>query len=269
MNMESFKTFDGYAGEIKRYLEKYASTKAIYGQGLGLGWNMFFPWSGLRIIDYENKKVNVDGDDFKKVMEAYKDIFIQDSTGLFSPFYPAEALKNGEILLNKSYSIFTFAMRYGEIAFESSPVYFPFPAVNGKTTAEVKTSASILATSPNKANAYEFLKILLSEEIQYEDVNSFFREWYIMPVVNTVFDKMVPEAVEYINKWDRGAAPVLTNVVWDYLNICTSIDDCQFNVYGVIQEIFYTYMLPYFKNEDTYENCLNKTRNFLELYVSE
>jgi len=271
MSVESFKTFDGYASEIRRYLEEYASTKAVYWHGGNLGWTMFFPWSGLRIMDYENKKANVDGEDFKKVIDAYKDIFVQDSTGSYSPSHLADALKNGEMLLFNPAQPLPFTTYYGEVAVDSSPVYFPFPAVNGKTTAQVRTSASILANSPNKANAYAFLKILLSEKIQFEDANSFFRNWFYMPVLNTVFDAMVSAIVEFTEGWTWNGVliPVSADIVRDYIDMYANVDDCQMYVRGVIWEVFETYMMPYFKDEDTYENCLNRTRNFLELYIGE
>ena len=271
MSVESFMTFDGYTSEIKRYLEEYASTKAVYWHGGNLGWSMFFPWSGLRIIDYENKKVNVDGDDFKKVMEAYKDIFVQDTTGSTSPSYVADALKNGDQLLYPSAITLEFAINYGGVAIESSPVYFPFPGVNGKTTAVVWHSASILTNSPNKANAYAFLKILLSQKIQFEDLNSFLRPRYVMPVLNTVFDAMVSVAVEFMETrtYDGVLSPVSADVIRDYIDMIANVDDCQLYVYEVMTEVFETYMMPYFKDEDTYENCLGRLRNFLELYVSE
>ena len=271
MSAENLKTFDGYAGEVKRYLEQYASTKALYAHGANLGYLMLFPWSGLRIIDYENKKVNVDGADFKKVMEAYKDIFAQDTTGPNPTFYVAEALKNGDILFYKTQQPFPFVTYYGEVRVESSPLYFPFPAVNGKTTAEAKYLASIPVSAPNKANAYAFLKILLSEKIQFGDVNSLLNGRYYMPVLNTVFDAMASSVSEYLEGWTYNGVltAVSAETIRDYLDMYANVEDCQLYVYDVITELFNTYMMPYFKGDDTYDNCLNRARNWLELYISE
>ena len=264
MDKESFKTFDGYAGEIKKYLEKYSSTKLVYKDYLTP--NIYFPWNGLRVIDYENKKTNVDGEDFKKVVDAYKDLFAQD-IGSFAGYDTIEALRKGDILFHRMRQTLYFAQLYGVMSIDSSPIYFPFPGINGKTTAEVKTSASVLASAQNKANAYAFLKILLSEKIQFPDIMNF----YYMPVLDSVLDEMVSAAVEFMEKWiyDGVLAPVSADVIKDYLDMYADVDDCQLYVREVMNEVFETYMMPYFKDEDTYENCLNRTRNFLELYISE
>jgi len=268
MSIEGIKTFDGYASEVKRYLEEHDSTKAVYYHGVNNGWTMFFPWSGLRVVDYENKKANVGGDDFKKVIDAYKDIFTQDTTGSYysSGNYLSDALRNGDMLLYQVHPTLPFTSYYAELSVESSPVYFPFPAVNGRTTALVWASAAILDSAKNKANAYAFLKILLSKKIQFEDYNSFLNPRYAMPVLNTVFDEMASAAAEFTKGWLSISVPAST--VRDYIDMYANVDDCQLYGVEVMSEVW-TYMMPYFKDEDTYENCLNRTRNFLELYIGE
>ena len=259
----SLKTFGGYASEVKKYLDKYNSTKLVYH--VQYQWClMYFPWCGLRAVDYESKSVNVGGDDFKKVMEAYKDIYWQDIEAPDPIFSPEDEITIGLFQANEILFICSGAWyldlqicdRLSEIG--HSPVFLPFPAASGKTTAKVENMAEILNSSQNKANAYAFLKILLSEQIQGgADPSNVNFIW--VPVLNSAVDLHV----EYHSR-ERPKEEVEKCCA-----MSTDVKDCQIFSTKLTNDIFYQNMWPYFKGEETYENCVNKTRNELELYMSE
>ena len=276
MNIENFQSFDGFTGEIKKYLEINASTKLIYNY-TKRGYTMFFPWCGLKLIDYENKKVNIDNNDFKKVMEAYKDIYKQDWES--PPHYiddtdldaVVKGLISGEYLFYKPFAINFFTYNYPALlVVDQSPIYFPVLSTDGKKVGSVSNSAAILKSSPNKANAYAFLKILLSQNIQ--DADPVELPISYNPVLNNAMEKRIKTYSQYQSTYEGKATSVSEKILREYGNMQTDVDECQLYT-GIpetlLNEIFTNYMLPYFKNEDSYENCLNKTRNFLELYMSE
>jgi len=270
INPENIKSFDGLTSEIKKYLEKYDSTKLIYNRQMQ-GSYMLFPWCGLKIIDYENKTVNIDGEDFKKVIDVYKDIYKQNresgqsNTG--DRDYNAKALMANDILFISQISDITaFGYEYGALAAHGySPIYFNFPGINGKSSSHPHIIAAITRSSQNKANAYAFLKILLSAEIQGGSIPGL--NLTIAPVLNGAVDMQVQGKYEI--SFDGKLIDFPEKARQDYANMVTAIDDCKLFTGTALREVFYNYMLPYFKGEDSYENCLNKTRNFLKLYISE
>jgi ABC-type glycerol-3-phosphate transport system substrate-binding protein len=273
IKQESLRSFDGLTDAIRKYMDKYSSTKLVYDYQFQYS-TMFFPWCGLQIIDYENKTINVDGEDFKKVMGAYKDIYHQDAVDLAEYKMPSQSdviksFMDEEIMLaNRSWN--NFAYYYASLStYGYTPVYFPFPAVNGKKTAIVVDIAAILNTSANKLNAYRFLKIMLSEQIQGGDPTSVNFVW--IPVLNNaLYDSMEHRHAFYGNgEFEGMKVSISKEAIQEYVNIATDIDECQIQAAIPLYELFSSYMLPYFKGEDSYENCLNKARNFLELYVSE
>jgi hypothetical protein len=139
---------------------------------------------------------------------------------------------------------------------------------NDKIGSEVTSLAVITSVSPNKLNAYRFLKILLSEQIQGNPKDATIVEF---PVLNSAISTHIKYRFEDITQRQYdGILLSLSNeeIVREFCDIASDIDYCTLNVnYGTY--IFYTTMLPYFKGEDTYENCLNKLRNDLELYLNE
>ena len=180
MVAESFSTFAGYAGEIRQFLERNGSTKLVYNQQQQYFY-MLFPWCGINYIDYETKTVNIEGEDFKKVMDAYRDIYAQDwepsditNITHFMYLIP-DTLRSDKILFGGENSGFystlkNFMAYYGALdAYGYTPAYFPFPSANGKKITKAGIMAAVLNSSPNKLNAYRFLKILLSEQIQSAD----------------------------------------------------------------------------------------------------
>jgi ABC-type glycerol-3-phosphate transport system substrate-binding protein len=276
MNAANLQSFDGLAGEIKKYLETHASAKLVYNY-TRRSYAMLFPWCGLKLIDYENKKANVDGDDFKKAMEAYKDIYKQDQEA--EPRYindtdldaVVKGLISGEYLFYKPYAMNFFAYNYSPLSVAAqSPIYFPALSTEGKKVGSVRNSAAILKSSRNKKNAYAFLKILLSEDIQ--DADPVEMPISFNPVLNNAMEKRIKSFGEYRDAYEGKATSVSEEILREYGSMQTDVDECQLYT-GIpevlLKEIFTNYMLPYFKNEDSYENCLNKTRNFLELYLSE
>ena len=280
MVIENTQSFDSLANGVKKYLEEYASTKAIYNTR-GYYNGLYFPWCGLSLLDYETKTVNIDNEEVKKVLEAYKDIYMQDRViYLQDEGYPGTilntrdaipAIKSGEIVFFRPYGRRNLIECNAFFKHDYTPVYFPFPAVNGKITGEVYSMASILNAAQNKLNAYRFIKILLSEQIQsgvWDDGIIF----SYTPVLIDAVEKQVGYDVKSTNQTRYGGKILSAKLedYRDYIDMLINIDICNFGDYFESPSWhLYTHMEPYFKGEDTYENCLDKARNFLELYVSE
>ncbi|MCL2813506.1 MAG: extracellular solute-binding protein [Oscillospiraceae bacterium] len=273
MDMEKLKSFDGYTGEIKKYLEKYDSTKFVYNEQQQYPY-MFFPWCGVELIDYENKAVITDEKNFKKLMEAYKDIYKQDqeSADFYSNNDEVNGLMNNEFVFHKNivwdWQMQVFASLQGH---GYTPVYFPFPNVTGGNTAQAFNIAAILNASPNKLNAYRFLKILLSEEIQGSTPQTNGVYFVNLPVLKEAVDIQIDSHMEIMSKsgYNGHRFIISEEIMREFVDMSTDVDFCRLSAVTPMEQVLGNYMMPYFKGEDTYENCLGKARNYLELYVSE
>jgi hypothetical protein len=176
-------------------------------------------------------------------------------------------MANDILFINQITDITAFGYEYGALtANDYSPIYFNFPGVNGKSSSHPHIISAITRTSQNKANAYAFLKILLSAEIQGGNIPGL--NLTIAPVLNSAVDMQVQGEYDGIS-FDGKSVDFPEKARQNYADIITAVDDCQLLVGTPMREIYYTYMTPYFKGEDSYENCLIQTRNFLELYISE
>ena len=275
IDIDNLQSFDGLVEETKKYLDRYASTRFVYDRQFQ-DINMFFPWCGLQYIDYENKTLNVDGEDFRKVMDAYKDIYRQDMElgELPSVMYArdtADALISGKSIFGRIRSWHSFTYTYGALENNGySPVYFPVPSINGKRGARVTSMAVISNASQNKLNAYRFLKILLSEQIQGNPQDVTITEFPVLESAVGIHAKYRFEDSERRQYEDRLIPLSSEEIMRDFSDLTNEIDYCTLILYTDQVEAVISYsMLSYFKGEDTYENCLNKLRNDLELYLSE
>ncbi|MCL2816261.1 MAG: extracellular solute-binding protein [Oscillospiraceae bacterium] len=274
-NIDNLHSFDGLVEEIKTYLNRYTSTKFVYDWQFQ-GINMFFPWCGLQYIDYENKTLNVDGDDFRKVMEAYKDIYRQDMelAELPSVTYirdTTDALLTGKSIFGRIRSWHIFTYTFGALENNGySPVYFNFSSINREKGARVTSMAVISNASQNKLNAYAFLKILLSEQIQGNPKDVTITEFPVLESAVGIHAIYRFEDSKYSQYEDRLIPLSSEEIMRDFSNLTDEIEYSTLILYtNQVESIIFNDMLPYFKSEDTYANCLNKLRNELELYLSE
>ena len=273
MDIQKLRSFDGLAGEVKKYLDKHSSMELVYDRQFQ-GLNMFFPWCGLEYMDTEKKTFDLGGDDFRKVMEAYKDIYKQDwelaeLPTVISERDTADALINGDSVFGKIVSWHNFAYTYGALSSNGhSPVYFDFPSINGKRGAQTSSIAVVLRASPNKLNAYRFLKILLSEQIQGNPQDVTIVEFPVLESAVDIHAKYRFEDIEQKQYEGRLISISEEKIMREFSALAIDIDYCELTV-PRINFIIYTHMEPYFRGEDTYGNCLSKTRNELALYLSE
>ena len=145
--------------------------------------------------------------------------------------------------------------------------------------AQVSSYAAIRATSENKANAYNFLKILLSEEIQTDSSVIFH-----YPVLNGSLDAVLEaEKKDYVGGSivDEISSEVLfydDAPIDDYKEMAGRVDRAVLpnqKLYGIVwsgkthQGLIWEEFEPYFKDDKTYEQCLADFENKIELYISE
>jgi len=181
---------------------------------------------------------------------------------------------------NTAIMIQDFVHSYGTVLYDNSPLYMPFPGIDGKVTANVHSTAAVFKNSENKQNAYNFIKILLSDKIQSNPNN-----WNSgIPVLKSALEAHIDKVLQnqqgkpyrvdageyYPDSPEFYVAPVPQETILEFADMLTNVDRCVVDLsealnYKFWDEIF----LPYFKNEKTYEQFYADFKNALELYMKE
>lgn len=230
--------------------------------------NMLLNLLGYAYVDYENNRVNVDGDDFKLLMEASKCAYSIGTGRIASHelstavqkyrcvFYPITFV-SGRLILDSSFR-----------GSGQTPFSFPLKSPAGNMTATVEMTMSIPTASPNKVNAYRLLQYMLSEEVQ--------NIVHIFNPVHRAAAEIQIDRVVATRRSQRGIAP---NQYWTEANpqsaidetyaLLRSIDHAMVSQWYVVDTFILPEMQPYFNGTDSYENCLQKLKNKLTLYLNE
>ena len=147
---------------------------------------------------------------------------------------------------------------------EESRIMLPFPSYTGKNVAEVCDVACINATSQNTENAYNFLKILLSDNVQVR--------WRAFPVNKDALSSAITESTSAQYTDDMGN--VLTTALTveekkQYTTLITENLEWHLPVAEGVSNIIWETMEPYFQNSQTYDICLQELENRLTIYLDE
>ncbi len=245
--------------------------------------NMFFDFlvaSGIRLIDYESGAVLPDEAALDEFLHAYKTYFPYDydESGLIYSFSSgADDLAMGKYyfwpdagnnLENISWNIDTLIEK--NVGYELQSL----PGQCGETVGYVYGQVAISASAKNQLNAYNFIKMLLSAEVQCDKklrTNG-------IPVLKAAFETIILGKTQWAGTTDEGQtctysgykSTQLSNEELDALiEIITQTD--RFITY-VPNNIFYMMMdsmLPFLRDEASYDDCLKELKNKLAFYLSE
>ena len=161
---------------------------------------------------------------------------------------------------------------YSALLTDKTPVLSRFPSISDKNVATPKYMAAIRSGSPNQANAYSFIKILLSED--YQNKNAVFSEACLeIPVLKSALENGIDS---WNKKWggqkdtEHGVTlTALSDADKDkFIDIYSNVDACELYNNNLINFVWEA-MEPYFKGEKSYDECQKNLYNKLELYINE
>ena len=276
-------TYDGFMKAVTSYNDKYGadSDKNVFK---AYEYNfpdstLFFYWSGIDFVDYKSNKVALDNPRLKDVVDLVKRVYGEKYTQNFITIedFLINLLKEKKLLFflrPKATILWEFAMDWVNFA-DFKPVCFNYPNVNNGVTAFVDLFAAIPNSSKNQVNAYNLLKILLSDEVQgfsYDyrvEGNTTYR--------NTVYTSIsVLESVMKTRLYLHEDDPLLVyqkkpseEFINGYIDVITNVDECKLPMPEPYKEYWKKNMTPYFEGTESYEECLSKLKNDLEWYLSE
>jgi ABC-type glycerol-3-phosphate transport system substrate-binding protein len=230
---------------------------------------------GIPIVDFSNGAVLPDETAFKAFAEAYKPFWRYSfSWPDFENSTAEKYLSDRRVIFFNSYTTAPFQeyLTFSNLLRDGyEPVLIAIPDHNGGIHASVTQSVAIRAGSPNQQNAWNFIKILLSENIQYGRVGTPDAVAFWGVVVNRgTVERQLYELL--LNTVNRGS----TN---EFLAIPQEAKDPMRGFHNnitratlpnkTIDGFFADMMEPYFKGEITLDNAIENLRRRLRLYISE
>lgn len=193
------KDYQGFLEETTRYMEDLTQTRQLFRQPLMITDIVGF--SGITIADYDGRTVDLSDPLFKAGYQWYKTVMerniysFNDYTSDAS-LSGAAAVRDGNVLWTPPLegAINGFYNDFSAIKTVDQAVMMPIRDMNGGIQARVKFPVAVRANSENLQNAYNFIKILLSEQVQYTISSEQLSVYY---PANTYFFQRISEGKMY------------------------------------------------------------------------
>jgi beta-lactamase regulating signal transducer with metallopeptidase domain len=258
-----------FMNEIMRTLpeaQKQPAFKVMKNNSLW--WHYLHKSSGIKLIDYETGTILPDEDGLRQLAEAYKPYYPLDNKHFLHIWW--EHLISGVVLFEDVPNVNSFL----------SSAVIPGDQINalrgidGKVHASPRLSTAIRSGSKNQQNAWNFIKLLLSPEMQNNNMIVFLplhKDTLIGQIKSiTDFDSGVtPDGVSYFKFSEER--------VQEYIDMLINVDYCDVLAYSFSYENYITalgrffdeHMIPYFEDKVSLDDAINGLRNTLRLYLSE
>lgn len=240
----------------------------------------FTPWNGVEPIDYENDKILTNTDEFKASMDFYKAFYSIDAN-LEIP--DATSTCEGSMAVRNNKSLFIYNNdgvlssfeNFSSLLHDQTPIIRTFPSYDNKVVANSEYIAGIRSGSSNQANAYNFLKILLSEKFQKE--NGMYRYTNGVSMSIPVYKDAVREGILHWAEENGGVTAIDGSFTYGMLSeediqllvdTYSNVDSCP-PTNMKTEDFIWEEMEPYFNDEKAYDECIENLNNKLELYINE
>jgi len=234
-------------------------------------FGVFMNQTGIEFLDYENDIVCEDEDNIRKFFESYKRYFLTDydpDSAYYITNMGHQNMLSGEYYF---YDAFTFdidaAVRAASVLKHNGGYEIKeLKSVDGSSIAAIEMVAAVSANSKNKVNAYNFIKILISEYLQ--NANRFNG----IPIRKSSIEKTVKNAqATYTQDLDVNgfiASQLTDDEITEFIDKFSSFDKLYIKNTNIENLIFET-MLPYFQDKQDYDTCFAELKSKLSLYLNE
>ena len=160
----------GFMEETARYMADKTQTRELY-MNTSRVYDIV-ELSGISIADYDTRSIDLSSPMLQPMLQWQKSTLEYDPNWAMSVgggLVGAEAVRDGNVLWAGSPqgALYDFYHDYAALKTIDEPVMMPVRDVDGGIRAEIRDPVAVRANSENLQNAYNFLKILLSQEVQY------------------------------------------------------------------------------------------------------
>ena len=230
--------------------------------------NHLLAYSGVRLVDRETGTVFPDEEGLMALTEMYRAVVYGCGlTELYHTPDMANALRTGEtpFFCESNIVVFNYFTQTGAAARAAgTPVTMPLTGPDGGRYAMPLNMVAVNAGSKNARNAWEFLKVVLSEEVQGEKGTLAVRK----SAPKLYLEEHLPGFLEFTGE-QLGLELTWTEEEIDgYLAPLQSPDDCLL-FENHLWDLYRECMEPYCAGAADYGTCLEALRDKLALYLSE
>lgn len=272
-DVDACKDYQGFLDETTRFLESPDQTRRLFYDTWSTDYLTFgmLDYSGVSVADYDSQTVDLSLPVFRSTAQWYKSVAETCSQELESPrLGHASAIRDGQVLwTNSIYGAYhNFYATAGALRTVGKVAMMPIRDVDGGIRAQIQDAVAIRADSENLQNAYNFLKLLLSPEVQYtasglsvfHDANERLLAkgigWYI------------PEGTEGFFSTERNGSAINApsqEEIRQFLSFTKEITGGYYynNLY------LYARMYPYLVENADFEETLQEVQRQLEIYITE
>lgn len=251
-------------GKNRYFFDSYFNFNAILGS---------YPKS---FIDYKMRRSLFDCKEFREMLKIYKGIFSAIETEDIYRKYnqnPAEAMSKNEVLLYTDSNLnpgwmsdlnARFLESFGE---EVEYIPFPYPDKSGKFIPSFYSLISINAKCKEKMAAFNFIKILLSKEIQstslkYYKIKS--GSFWGTPVNN----KVMKDDLLYLTGKNDINPPLSERLISQFLDMTQHVEKGELidsQIYKAVDEA----VKEYVNNTKTEDQTIQEINSKVELFLNE
>lgn len=270
---DSLRTWDGFCAACRKYHENNPDGRFF---NVGCDDNDYYLYDmfhscGFRMIDYEKNEVSFDEVRFREMVDLCRlyctptvptdlnwgtgAMDVHDRNCLFIN----ETTSKTSLILNDAALLIS---QYGE-----TPYLFCIPDKDGNVCVKPITYVVTPEASQNKLNAWRFVKILLSEEVQAPKTGTDGWPSNAFPVGDPVRKDALQKMIDaFLNSW----YPQTTEVAAAYLEQADRIADTVL-LPPVVRKYVMNSMSQYITSKDgsNYDKLFAKLKSTLELYKDE
>ena len=230
--------------------------------------------SGITLIDYETGEVLPEEKELRKFLEGYKAYFPYDynktgSTTITN--YGHNELLSGDWVFWLSPDVSCMAQSISVMKSGSCDyTVHLIPSQTGETVANIRGGAmAIRANTKNSLNAYNFIKFMLSEDVQSDEIINYgYVPIHKEAIRSLVYETPALKLVNGFNVIDSGNPALSDDEAEMLIEMLTGIDRFVLGL-PVMSTMVQESMLPYFQDEASYEECFADLKNKLTFYLSE
>lgn len=256
---DSLQTWEGFLNAGTVFHENNPDKPLISWDGKQYYIGMLFKGCGFRLIDYENNAISFDETRFRQIFELSRLYCYPKQPADLTYGDEVNELTRGDCLfINTGKSnVLLLTNKYWSLRNKNKqkPILVCIPNKEDGVSAQILNYAAIPEASQNKMNAWRFIKILLSPELQGDKIQGTFATAY--PVGLSV------------NK-ESALAMLSAAGLDDIIALMNKITDAVM-LPPVISGYISQYMVPYITSNDgsNYDKQFGQLMNALELYKDE
>lgn len=269
-NLDNCKDFEGFIAETKKYYTDGKDDRLLFRMDITARDCLFL--SGYNFVNAVEKRSDIKSEEFHQFYDWYKEIVKKGSSNYeFGDAFGAAAVRDKKCIFDNTLDYSSFDDVINQIRFLSTTdqaVLTPLYNKDGGITATVSRAVGVRANSSNKQNAWNFILILFSEEVQMNpgaqrgniNISSEILRKYGSKWGNKIFGSE-------LNGFTKNIPPLDEKYIDFYLENAKKINLCFFKPKwaGVI----YRTMEPYIRDEADFSEALDETQKQLDLYLTE